>query len=1825
MANRLIYATRPAPQPTATTTMKLLLLLALALLATTNALYYDGLDSYSIYPRLDLHICRNNSLSFDFAVSTSLNKYQSNNNNKHAQRLLNKNGPQLLIFAEQQIQTGSTSRSFSVRLVNENELVVSDYWSPTDVKIKLPADYQTSWFRFIYSRYLNAADISLYKFEPLLQGNHDSDEAPKMLLVFSKKLHYSNYIEQSRANEQSYSQLLVGGIDEDMMQVANKLGEHVSNFHGYIMNLQYTSDYSAQCQRQGKGQICQQPEGQRHYAIFSSSTSKKYKMKQSLMMDDICESDTLIHDMCPKDCSCLSNNFKAPFFSCDCKQSADTLLESHGTKQSCNLLFNSLEINLDDAEYFSTSTEEFEYPMLPSFTKTSVANKGTKFNSMNGIEFNSPSAHLDFDPTKQFLDTESACFWHVDNCQRGFVQHMIMSVDHIDESKFNQKVMILVNGHVGHEDEAANKASKFIVYIHKNRMHFSIYEADRNIEWLVSSPVLTGTDSYIGKSLKITLTWIRDDSLSLHFNGFLIDKSLNALATPLNTDIYSAKDLLNKHSYEIGIKLMNSNAFTTNYQPSQLDFAIASSLINHQFTLKYIRRDFYNDNNQQVSLQEQEMSLTKGSQDSKIIVSSPLPSEIIRIDNTQRVMYKIDSPLTGVTRETIDLAFKTSQSDGVVFYITNNPIVSYFELVDGLPVAVIDTRYKNVHLKPVRCPRLDDDRWHEVSLHRDDQKIGITIDSQYYDSESLGTGYNQILTGGHVYLGIADPTNINLSHKKSFDGEMVRGKVTINNVQQNVIQKPYTEYSNVAWSESSSSSIVTNQTVNIDTSQLVSKDGKAINIIINVYGPPGFSVNGVASGSSSSQTIMETADTHYIYLDKLPNTKFVSVARTDTEAIDFRITKTRLDSFLIKFQTRNPFGQLVTLINNRNSFVGLEIYNGYVFSTSSYNGKVTRNQISRVRVDDGRIYQVNMKQEQEKLLCWLDADDSYKSSILYYNPIPINTVRVAGRDGDAYGFSSSEGFIGCIGAVHLNERDVIDINYQYVPMERKQSCQNIIEVEQPKQATTQRPAVVATTQATHTAPQPVRPPSLGYISFSGAQDILTYNFFYDHEKPNFEDISFIFRTVTPHGILFSAHNDDNHRPNMIGAYLKEGKVHVVFINTTYNQYVQDLHFEHTRVDDGSLYRLNIRRNINGQGFIQLQSYESVKALDFHTQAGPIKLTKILVGGADQWSRSRFFATRPDFVGCIIDLFQINGNSVIKPAEIPKQRYNCQIDMKNRPTSRPPTTDSPRPTCLPTSYPVSFSEVSDAITYQHETSVCDHIHIPFRTVSPRGILYSHSSNDGQFFVIAYLKRGFLNVIVRDSTTIERELELNSQRVDDGQLHKLDINCENGFLVAYIDQNRNVLSNRLDLESPLYFNTYTIGYFNTHILSAKFGRLDNFRGCVQQVLFNDECLIHERLVTDRTRLRCPVHPIASIVQPQTSPTCVSTCADNDRCVVELTKNSYVLYNANEAGAKVSTNGDLDSIRLMFRVLDQTLQDQELITIFNYDRSIRVFLDNGLPVVELRGQKFSKLDTKYNDGQWHTLNLDKRGNDLLIKVDNKGSSVRVPFSFDLFGDGRIYFGSTVGRDSYFRGLLKDVFVKYSSVEYDIVAASKDSRAPGVTCSGNVLVRSGEDTGLSVNFKDSLSTWRFRGINSGDIEFVPYLHESQKAELSFQFNTSMTNGNIMCTKDDTLALNVELVNSILAVSITDIRTRRVLLTTNCRPKPGTHFNDKSLHSFKMVKKGTNQFEVVCDEQEPQALYFRQQHGEDVPFVSTKYGVSFGIGCFEQTRKFTGDLSQVS
>ena len=159
--------------------------------------------------------------------------------------------------------------------------------------------------------------------------------------------------------------------------------------------------------------------------------------------------------------------------------------------------------------------------------------------------------------------------------------------------------------------------------------------------------------------------------------------------------------------------------------------------------------------------------------------------------------------------------------------------------------------------------------------------------------------------------------------------------------------------------------------------------------------------------------------------------------------------------------------------------------------------------------------------------------------------------------------------------------------------------------------------------------------------------------------------------------------------------------------------------------------------------------------------------------------------------------------IVAFADIAKERYNCNVEtprdaagkqqqqqQSNGRKQPPHVTGS---TCVAATSSESHNSLSfdgtadDALTQRHETRLCVHVSVPFRTRDSRGILYAHVSDDGANSIMAYMRRGHVNVIVRDSHGAERELELDGVRVDDGRLHKLDIYCESaGYLVAHVDQ-------------------------------------------------------------------------------------------------------------------------------------------------------------------------------------------------------------------------------------------------------------------------------------------------------------------------------------------------------------------------------------------------------------------------------------------------------
>ena len=229
--------------------------------------------------------------------------------------------------------------------------------------------------------------------------------------------------------------------------------------------------------------------------------------------------------------------------------------KNSNSKAKCSMLFKSFVLNFDDLNYFNnqqTNSAKFDYPIRPSFTKTSVESTDLGFDKIKGVQFRQVSSRMFLTPSGD-IAAPDACFWRAEDCAQGFVQHMIMSVDKLDEKRVSQKVILFTQGAVD--------SVKFVCYLHKNRLHFSLFEEAEEsttaLEWLTSSFLLDKSRD-LNRNLKLTFTWMRDKYVSLHVDGFLVDIVTKPSSPPVNSDIYASlsSSLARKHQYEYGLRLV---------------------------------------------------------------------------------------------------------------------------------------------------------------------------------------------------------------------------------------------------------------------------------------------------------------------------------------------------------------------------------------------------------------------------------------------------------------------------------------------------------------------------------------------------------------------------------------------------------------------------------------------------------------------------------------------------------------------------------------------------------------------------------------------------------------------------------------------------------------------------------------------------------------------------------------------------------------------------------------------------------------------------------------------------------------------------------------------------------------------------------------------------------------------------------------------------------------------------------------------------------------------------------------------------------------------
>lgn len=142
----------------------------------------------------------------------------------------------------------------------------------------------------------------------------------------------------------------------------------------------------------------------------------------------------------------------------------------------------------------------------------------------------------------------------------------------------------------------------------------------------------------------------------------------------------------------------------------------------------------------------------------------------------------------------------------------------------------------------------------------------------------------------------------------------------------------------------------------------------------------------------------------------------------------------------------------------------------------------------------------------------------------------------------------------------------------------------------------------------------------------------------------------------------------------------------------------------------------------------------------------------------------------------------------------------------------------------------------------------------------------------------------------------------------------------------------------------------------------------------------------MLADRNRLTCPLEQIPQpppqpITQPARRPVCVNTCEENaNECVIEMDSRGFVVFHAHEAGAKASSGGR-DQIRMSFRINNLRDQDQDLVSIYHPEKTLRIFLSNGHPMIDLNGLTTTNVGSMatYNDGKWHRLVLEQKGREV------------------------------------------------------------------------------------------------------------------------------------------------------------------------------------------------------------------------------------------------------
>ncbi|XP_076366546.1 neurexin 1-like [Tachypleus tridentatus] len=502
-----------------------------------------------------------------------------------------------------------------------------------------------------------------------------------------------------------------------------------------------------------------------------------------------------------------------------------------------------------------------------------------------------------------------------------------------------------------------------------------------------------------------------------------------------------------------------------------------------------------------------------------------------------------------------------------------------------------------------------------------------------------------------------------------------------------------------------------------------------------------------------------------------------------------------------------------------------------------------------------------------------------------------------------------------------------------------------------------------------------------------------------------DTVSLFFKTRQPHGMLFYTGNGND----FLSLSLRDGGV-VLTVSLGSGSLERVVRPSRVRFDDNQWHKVLVHRKVREITDITSFCHLSIAVDGVYTQRGSTAGTfsflsskQLYVGGSDISSGHIGIHSRVSFVGCLrkvmfvadglsMDLIELasTGSKLVRP------QGNFQFVCHE----------------VEAADPITFTTKDSFLALSRwDAPRGGRISFKIRTNEPNGVLMYNSgaTAQGDFFAFELLAGHVYLLLNLGSGSVK--VKATTRRVDDGHWHRIYLTRKSKsgrvivdeYSVEFFTQGN---SNQLDLEGPLYLGGIGTSPEGKTIPPELWsGKLKyGYVGCMRDLIINDNAvdiaLYAQKQDSGSIRPACHTSPPQCDSQP-----CLNGgfCTEGwNRYLCDCSRTNFTGSVCSKDATTLSFDGEqymkiqipeisrtqAEDIRLRFR----TTRPSGLLLATTLEKSANhlvVALESGRIKVILNlgdGNKLLHVGNRLNDDQWHTLQIIRRGHNLVVRVDSE-----------------------------------------------------------------------------------------------------------------------------------------------------------------------------------------------------------------------------------------------